>query len=301
MFSLKKFVPIYSLLVSIIVVSACGDNPVDSSEDVDPVGEIEWVAIPGGSFLMGNWENAPEGDTNEQPVHTVTLSGFEMSACEITNEQYCVYLNAALASGDIEVTVDVHGKFGSSTGQRYLDLGYGIGQNSCWITFEDGVFRVDEEHARWPVVAITWYGAKAYGLYYGFDLPTEAEWEYACRGGIQGKYGTDEGIINVTKSNYGLFVGCPVEVGSYPANPFGLYDMSGNVWEWCNDWYGNYTDEDAENPTGAHMGSSRVVRGGGWGAYAVDCRASRRPANYPNNRMDSIGYRVVRRPGGIIY
>jgi formylglycine-generating enzyme required for sulfatase activity len=263
---------------------------------------ISFVSIPGGTFQMGNVENAIEGASDELPVHTVTLTGFEMSVCEITNAQYCAYLNAAQASGDIQVTSgDVYGKTGSWSGRRYLDIGYGSGQNMCRIIYSGG-FYVTSGYANWPVVAVTWYGAKAFAAYNGMDLPTEAEWEYACRGGNQYKYGTDDGTISSTKANYQSTIGHPVDVGSYPANPFGLCDMSGNVWEWCHDWYGTYPSGSVTNPTGAQTGSSRAIHGGGsWLNYTGDCRSAHRNFNTPDYTDWGQGFRVIRRPGGVVY
>ncbi len=151
-------------------------------------------------------------------------------------------------------------------------------------------------HENWPVVYVTWYGAKAFALYYGLDLPTESEWEYTCRGGRQYKYGTDDGTMIRTKANYHQNgPGYPVAVGNYPANPYGLYDMSGNVWEWCHDWYGTYPSGSVNDPTGAQTGVLRVSRGGGWFDYVYYCRSAYRYYNTPDIRLSNVGFRVVRR------
>ena len=111
-------------------------------------------------------------------------------------------------------------------------------------------------------------------------------------------YGTDDGTINSSKANYNGNVGHTTDVGNYPANPFGLYDMSGNVWEWCHDWYGNWfgTDfGDVTNPSGALTGSNRVFRGGGWGSDANECRSAKRGSFNPDISHYRVGFRVVRR------
>jgi formylglycine-generating enzyme required for sulfatase activity len=257
------------------------------------------VAIPGGTFQMGNVENVPEGDSNEKPIHTVTLSGFGMSVHEITNTQYAQYLNAALLSGDIELyTGDAYAKTGSWSGQRYLNIGYSFDtSNKCWITYSSGVFSVTSGYENWPVVAVTWFGSKAFANYYGLDLPTEAEWEYACRGGNQYMYGTDDGTLSSAKANYSQNgPGFPVFVGSYPANPYGLSELSGNVWEWCHDWYGTYPSGSETNPT-----YLRVVRGGSWHNSSNCCRSAFRGVGSPDSNGSFVGFRVVRRPGGVIY
>jgi formylglycine-generating enzyme required for sulfatase activity len=192
--------------------------------------ELKFAAIPGGTFQMGDVENV--GAAIEKPVHTVTISGFEMSVCEISNARYAGFLNSALASGDIQISDgDVYGKTGAWIGQRYLDIGFEFNTKvKCWITYDGKAFSVASGYEKLPVIAVTWYGSKAFARYYGLDLPTESEWEYASRGGRQYTYGTDDGTLSGTKANY-FTAGPnrPVDTGSYPANPYGLYDLCGNV------------------------------------------------------------------------
>lgn len=169
--------------------------------------------------------------------------------------------------------------------------------NKCLISYDNGTFTVETGKKNRPVVFVTWIGSKAFAVHYGFDLPREAEWEYACSGGKQYVYGTADGTIDGDIVNYARTVGCPVDVGSYPQNPFGLYDMSGNVWEWCNDWSGAYSRGHAINPTGPDSGLSRIVRGGGWYGIARYCRTGYRWWSNPKVKTDSVyGFRVVRRP-----
>jgi len=278
-----------------ILFGGCGSGgEKGSSHDASPLNMV-FVSIPGGSFRMGDeagdlWEGC-------RPVHTVTVTGFDMGAYEVTNAQYAVYLNAAIQSGDIEVKDgDVYGKTGEWAVQRYLDIGYDYGgENKCWITFENGVFTAAAGKENWPVVAVSWYGSKAFAAYYGFDLPTEAEWEYAARGGKQLMYGTDDGSIDSTKVNYDMYVGCPTPVGAYPPNPFGLYDMSGNIWEWCRDWYGPYPAENVTNPAGADSGDVRIIRDGTWDNKEFKCRVAYRGRFKPADGDYGLGFRVVRR------
>ena len=219
------------------------------------------VSIPGGTFQMGS----NNGESNERPVHQVTVSAFQMSAKEITNSQYAAYLNAALVDGEIYASIKrVTGAKGDYNGREYIDLDqpYDSG-NPCWISFNGTVFGVSYGKENLPVVYVSWYGAKAFADKYGLDLPREAEWEYAARGGKGYEYGTDDGTIGIAKANYrGGWGSSPKNVGSYPANPFGLYDLAGNAWEWCNDWYGTYSDAIQTNPTGPSSGSYRIMRGG---------------------------------------
>lgn len=256
----------------------------------------ELVFIPGATFQMGDVEN--EGYDNEKPVHSVTLSGFEMSAYEITNAQFAAFLNVSIQNSTIEVSDgDVLGKTGEWSGLMYLDI------ETSAIGFDGKSFTVYAGYEYLPVVPVTWYGSKAFAHTCGCDLPTEAEWEYACRGGKQYNYGTDDGTISSTKANYSG-VGNPVTVGSYPANPFGIYDMSGNVYEWCHDWYGIYVDGGLINPTGAQSGEFRVIRGGSYKTvYDMYCRSANRNCNDPlgYNGYGDVGFRVVRRSGGVMY
>ncbi|MHB9030877.1 MAG: formylglycine-generating enzyme family protein, partial [Candidatus Latescibacterota bacterium] len=267
---------------------------------------ITFVSIPGGTFQMGD----EVGDQRDEcrPVHTVTVSGFDMGIYEVTCAQYADFLNKVLKSGDI--TVSNSSVIGAKVFryQIYINLkGFKGDYDSyppvCnWIEFSYDMFRAVAEHENWPVM-VSWQGAKAFALYYGFDLPTEAEWEYACRGGKQYKYGTDDGTISSAKANYYKNgPGYPKDVGSYPKNPFGLYDMSGNVWEWCHDLKGSYTTESQTNPTGAKNDYSRVFRGGGWNCIEQSCRSAvRNWGAYPAPWLYFIGFRVVRRPCGLTY
>ena len=276
-----------------------GSNPY-------PVHGIDFVPIPGGTFQMGD----EVGDlwSGCRPVHAVTLSSYEMSNYEITNAQYAQYLNEAKAENTIIIKKEiVTGASGSWSGQEYIYLsGYlrSYPGNDCKIATDSGNnFRVKNGYENWPVTWVTWYGAKAFAEHYGIDLPTEAEWEYACRGGQQYLYGTDDGTLDTSKVNYwDSEIDHPVPYYSYFANPFGLYNMSGNVWEWCHDWYGDYPSESVTDPTGPQDGSVRLLRGGGWYEYGSgQCRSAGRTGDYPGSRHGSIGFRVVRRFSGVVY
>ena len=286
------------ILLTHFLATSCGGGLKGlkgSSHDISSVGII-FATIPGGTFQMGDevgdlWDGC-------RPVHRVTVSGFEMGVYEVTNAEYAIYLNSALASGDIEIkNGDVYGKTGEWAGEQYLDIGYTYTPNNdCWIKYSDGTFTVTSGKENWPVIAVSWYGAKSFALYYDLDLPTEAEWEYAARGGQQLMYGTDDGTIDSSKLNYNMNVGNPTPVGTYPVNPFGLYDMSGSVWEWCNDWYGSYSSESVTNPTGAQSGTVRCIRQGTWDNKAFKCRSAYRGRFEPQDSDYGLGFRVVRRP-----
>ncbi len=271
------------------------------------------IPITGGTFEMGEAWALEFWYTIFGLPHPVTLSDFEMSAYEITNAQYAQFLNEALAAGEIEmIGDDPCGKGGEWNGMRYIDLDIGLTpQNAlreCFIIYQNGSFKVEEaDKQHWPVAAVTWYGAKAFAVHYGFDLPTEAEWEYAAGGGtLEYEYATDDGTIDDTKANYNGTIGHPVVVGIYPPNPLGLYDMSGNITEWCNDWFASYTREPIVDPlvdpVGPETGSTRIVRGYSYSASINTCRTTYRGFIYPEAILggtgavkEDFGFRVVRR------
>jgi formylglycine-generating enzyme required for sulfatase activity len=277
---------------------------------------ITMVHIPGGTFQMGS----DRGEEREQPVHTVIISPFQMSAHEITNMQFADFLNRAVAEGEIKSGgyYRVVANTGNYKDSVYMDI-----PSPTYQTYQPGL-EYDYVRQRWvtmpgyedhPVVFVSWCGAKAFADKFGFDLPTEAEWEYAARGGRQYEFATDDGTIDSTKANYhASLIGHSVPVESYPANPFGLFDMSGNVFEWCNDRF----DFDAESwqyssadsvvdPTGLTRGNMRIYRGGSWsdepkqlGPPYYFSRTSSRMFNKPNYpHMPNVGFRVVyREPEG---
>ena len=127
---------------------------------------------------------------------------------------------------------------------------------------------------------------------YRFSLPTESQWEYACRAGTTTKYHFGDTLTS-NQANFNSNLKKTSEVGSYPANTWGLFDMHGNVWEWCSDWYGTYPSDAVTDPKGASSGSNRVLRGGGWFSLAEDCRSARQNVLGTSNRHGDCGVRLA--------
>ena len=278
--------------------------------------DFDMVTVPAGSFTMG--DNL--GWRNERPAHEVYLDAFEIGIKEVTNAQYVRYLNSALESGDIAYS---QGLITGRTGP-FASLNYGTidGTPAFPDEFIDYVevdnyeyqFRVKYGYDDHPIVRLTWYGAAAFCQYYGLRLPTEAEWEKACRGGQQLQYGTLDGEISHDLANF-LGTGGQdayadlAPAGTFPPNPYGLYDMCGNAAEYVFDVYdyNYYNVSPYQNPIGPGPpiiigripGELAVWRGGSFDSYPFYCRSVYRGVidDQPElvYRVNSIvGFRVAR-------
>ena len=256
---------------------------------------IAFVSIPAGTFTMGSPYDQANREDDEIP-HQVTLSAFKMSKYEITNAQYAAFLNAKNIGSDGEYAA---GAFPTQA------LIYQSRGNYVWgLHYVDGQWVPVAGYENYAVINVTWYGASEFAAYMGCRLPTEAEWEYACRAGTTTHFNT--GIcLNTTQANYngnypmewcseGIYNrGKTMPVGSFAPNAWGLYDMHGNVWEWCSDWYDEYPIYAQTNPKGPASGPGRVLRGGSWGNNARYCRSAFRFNDDPDLNSSLIGFRVV--------
>jgi formylglycine-generating enzyme required for sulfatase activity len=259
--------------------------------------EVEFVHVQGGEFMMGDY--AAVGEPDELPVHYVTLSNFDLGIYEVTNLQYCKFLNEYMS----EVV-----KIGEFSGEPLLhESPGGIHREGITWTVRPGL----EDY---PVCNVTWFGATEFCRVKGYRLPTEAEWEYAAR--VQGKKiqfadGKDvadpEDInFDASKDSLSSFFsesrdrGTTTRVGIFPPNGLGLYDMSGNAWEWCQDWYhseyyASLLADPKPNPAGPWFGNYKVIRGGGFGNTAHGIRTTARSFIHPGRGHPDIGFRVVRK------
>jgi len=305
----------------------------------------DFVYIPDGTFQMGD-SFFNDGWPDELPVHTVTLDSFFMSRFEVTNGQYCQYLNSAYQQELITVINGIVYKAGSGTSYLYCDTH--TSSSYSQIDYSNSVFSVRTKGGRNmsndPMVCVSWYGAVAYCNWRsqqegkeqcynlstwvcdfskkGYRLPTEAEWEYAARGGLSGKRFPWGDTISHSQANYYSYWvwGYPYyyydvnptpgfhptwndgiypytsPVGSFAVNNYGLSDMAGNVWEWCNDWYSEtyYDSSPLNNPTGPTLGNLRILRSGCWyDAAAICCRVANRGYYTPDYRTKNRGFRCV--------
>jgi formylglycine-generating enzyme required for sulfatase activity len=252
-------------------------RPVEETVEIAGGVKMTFVLVPPGRFRIGSPEGE-EGRSNDETLHEVTLTEpFDLATTEVTQAQY-----QALTGGNPS-----HFK-----------------------------------RANLPVESVSWDEARAYaarlttrrGDQHLYRLPTEAEWEYACRGGRPPSrpFGIGDGIsLSSDQAHFdgnapyggarkGPYLASTCSVGAYPPGVLGLFDMHGNVWEWCADWYGPYPPAAVTNPSGPSGGSDRVIRGGCWHSLSRSCRAASRSRYVPGYRSYDLGFRLARSvpPGG---
>ena len=230
---------------------------------------IEMIAVQGGTFTMGcTGEQGGECDNDERPAHQVTVSDFYIGKFEVTQAQWRAIMG--------------------TTVRQQRDKA-----NTSWPMRGEG--------DNYPIYYVSWQEAQEFisrlntttGKQY--RLPTEAEWEYAARGGSKSqgyKYSGSNNLANVAwyKDNSSESTHA---VGTKMPNELGIYDMSGNVWEWCSDWYDTYSASSQRDPIGSSSGYNRVIRGGSWRYDAYGARVSFRSNDTPGFRIDYLGFRVV--------
>ena len=224
-----------------------------------------------GTFSMGS----SEGRSNEAPEHSVALSAYSIDKTEVMKAPY----DSCVTAGGCTPAHYDDGRCVAWTGRCFKDV-------RVPSTARDG---------KCPVVCVTWFQARQYCAFKGKKLPTEAQWEYAALAGRRVTYSwgnepPDAGRCAQPEEFH------PKKAGSFPPNPWGLYDMTGNVWEWVNDRYGpdSYSTSETSDPRGPDVGQYRVIRGGGWYSGAAQLRIKNRHWFEPNFGEISIGFRCAK-------
>lgn len=257
------------------------------SIDIHDDKDIVMAFVEGGTFQMGS----NNGYDNEKPPHTVTVHDFYIGKYEITTIQFCRFLNEIDCPGD----------------GCFDDLEYGyveyidMDDDECQLYYTGGggkKFRTKLGFSSDPVILVSWYGANAFARWAEGCLPTEAEWEFAARGGNKSKgyhYSGSNNIDEVARyhENSNSFSTGRMQ----KPNELDIYDMSGNAMEWCNDWYDAhyYSVSPANNPQGPAEGKFRVLRGGAWPSHAKGCRVTFRFRAMPALMDSYAGFRIVRK------
>lgn len=275
------------------------------------------VDVPGGVFAMGTEDPRGYPSDGEGPVHEVELAPFRLARHAVTNDVFAAFVAATSYVTDAE-------RYGASFvfgGLLPDDFPHtrGVVGAEWWREVEGASWRRPEgphssieERATHPVVHVSWNDAMSFCTWAGVRLPTEAEWERAARGGRVGHHypwGDDLEPDGVHRMNVfqGVFPGggiaadgwagtCPV--GAFPPNDYGLHEMTGNVWEWCSDWFhpGWYAVSPRSAPTGPSHGESKVMRGGSYLCHESYCwryRVDARSANTPDSSTGNLGFRVA--------
>lgn len=283
---------------------AKSQSAVGSPKNITGQDGAPMVLIPAGEFMMGSPDG--EGDKDEHPQHRVGLSAFYLDKYEVTNRRFEQFVSGM----SYQTTAEQEGKAWALTATgKYEEV------NGAYWKKPEGSETVSasnrDDH---PVVSVSWIDAQAYCRWAGKRLPTEAEFEYATRAGTETKYWWGNGnpgsrqVANIADesatrqySGWSIMTGYDdgyvrtAPVGSFEANPFGLHDMTGNVWEWTADWYEEtyYSKGAGRNPTGPANGEYRVLRGGSWGVGPSLVRSADRSGSAPAGRGGRVGFRCA--------
>jgi len=232
------------------------------------------VRIQGGIFIMGSPDNEA-GRYNDEAQHRVTVNSFYMTKYPVTQKEY-------------EEVMGVNPS-------KFKDYNSPV-ENVNWYEAVEYCNKRSLKEELSPAYKTSWFGGLKWNRdANGYRLPTEAEWEYACRAGTTTPFSTGNNIWT-DQANYDrkrIYRNKTTPVGSFTPNQWGLYDMHGNVWEWCWDWYGDYSGETTD-PSGASSGLARVLRGGSWYSSARIIRSANRGNSIPTARSADFGFRVVR-------
>jgi formylglycine-generating enzyme len=298
------------------------DAPREDSAPVTPVATghhtVEQVEVPAGSFAMGDAQRDGRWPDGESLVHPVTLKPFSIDATSVTNDAFARFVEETGYVTEAE-SFEYSAVFHLAMDVAPDDVVGRPPQTPWWF----GVRGADWRHPRGrhssleglgehPVVHVSWNDAQAYCRWAGRRLPTEAEWEYASRGGLAGKrypwgeelHDGDGWLCNIWQGTFpavnteedGFLTTAPVR--TFRPNGYGLWQTVGNVWEWCSDWFSpRYYESSPEvDPRGPSAGSTRVMRGGSFLCHDSYCnryRNSARSSNTPDSSMANAGFRTV--------
>ncbi|MEH6939376.1 formylglycine-generating enzyme family protein [Bacillus sp. JJ664] len=280
----------------------------------------DMIYLPGGKFLMGTDDQEGYYADGEGPIREIKVNPFFIDACTVTNAQFEDFVLDTGYKTEAEIygwSFVFHSLVSSETQKKVTQF---VRQTPWWLVVEGANWRHPEgpdstlenrfDH---PVIHVSWNDASAYCSWVGKRLPTEAEWEFAARGGlVQKKYAwgdelhpNGEHYANIWQGQFpnenqafdGYEGTAPAR--SYPPNQYGLYNVSGNVWEWCSDWFSpNYHVHDSiENPKGSPQGTSKVIRGGSYLCHESYCnryRVAARSYNAPDSSTGNMGFRCVK-------
>ncbi len=278
---MKKFIATRQVLLGVLVAFVLfvivdfvlrGGLPLSPGSGSTSVSEkdgMTQVYVPAGEFLMGSGASDPAASANEKPQHAVYLDAFWIDRTEVTNAMYRQCVQAGKCPEPFH------------TSSYARDNYYG-----------------NPDFDNFPVVYVSWYNAQSYCAWAGRRLPSEAEWEKAARGSDAFLYPWGNTLPDASLANFGRLVIDTTAVGSYPAgaSPYGALDMSGNVWEWVNDYYSEtyYSVSPQRNPTGPAEGQLHVTRGGGWDYSPELVRAAVRIPHESDYRHAYDGFRCAR-------
>jgi formylglycine-generating enzyme required for sulfatase activity len=304
-----------------VTVQVRADATITAVVPLKKSGLVDMVAVKGGCFEMGS----NDGDNDEKPVHRVCVGDFSLSKTEVTRGQWAKFVAESGYSTEAERNISFEGcyvdngsgNWGYQAGTSWRNTNFSQGDNEpvvCvswhdaakfanWLSRKDGRAECYDE-GNWQLRS----GCA------GYSLPSEAEWEYAARCGAKGyryawgnenpsgRRGGNVGDESLKRkyANFTIFAGYDdgyvytAPVGSFDPNCYGLYDMTGNVWEWVNDWKNDlyYANSPSSDPQGPSTGSNRVLRGGSWGIDPQNCRAANRGRGVPSKRGDGLGFRL---------
>lgn len=298
--------------------SGSGSVNRPNSSNADAPTPEGMIRLPGGEFLMGTDDGVGYADDGEGPVRKVTVKPFWIDSCTVSNAKFATFVEATKYVTEAE-------KFGTSfVFFGLLPANYpptrGVAVAPWWRVIEGADWRHPEgrhssiaERMNHPVIHVSWNDAVAYCNWAGLRLPTEAEWEYAARGGaeqLRFPWGDElepngEHRMNVWQGAFpnvntqadGFLGTAPVD--AFPPNGFGLYNVTGNVWEWCSDWFSPnfHLHGSRTNPKGPPSGIAKVMRGGSYLCHESYCnryRLAARSRNTPDSSTGNLGFRCVK-------